>query len=148
MFQRILISLLLMTFSNKLIGQDLGQHQWQNRLLLVVSKDSSNTAFREQLATLNSCKPGLKERKLLLYQVLPDQYKMVAPSENNGSWSTSSDLYQQFNPGNEGFGVILIGLDGGVKLRKNAVLPCEELWAVIDQMPMRRAEIRRQKYSR
>jgi hypothetical protein len=39
------------------------------------------------------------------------------------------------------FKVVLIGLDGGIKLQKNGQLTPEELFGTIDSMPMRRAEM-------
>ncbi|MBT8185067.1 MAG: DUF4174 domain-containing protein, partial [Eudoraea sp.] len=37
------------------------------------------------------------------------------------------------------------GLDGGIKYRKTALLTMEELFSIIDSMPMRRAEMRKKK---
>jgi len=44
----------------------------------------------------------------------------------------------------KGFGLELIGLDGGVKYRSTSAVPLEELWTLIDGMPMRRAELKNQ----
>jgi hypothetical protein len=53
----------------------------------------------------------------------------------------------------QGFEIVLIGLDGGIKLRQDSspekdnlffADPLAELYALIDGMPMRRAEMRRQ----
>jgi hypothetical protein len=38
--------------------------------------------------------------------------------------------------------VLLIGKDGGVKLRAEEPLPAAEFFALIDTMPMRRREMR------
>ena len=43
------------------------------------------------------------------------------------------------------FRVILIGLDGGEKLEQTEVLSAEKLFNTIDSMPMRQAEIRKNK---
>ncbi|OHX63799.1 hypothetical protein NH26_24710 [Flammeovirga pacifica] len=39
------------------------------------------------------------------------------------------------------FEVVLIGLDGGVKLRQSTILSKKALYDKIDSMPMRRAEL-------
>jgi len=39
----------------------------------------------------------------------------------------------------------LIGLDGGVKLKETEVLKKEDLFSIIDSMPMRLREIRQKK---
>ena len=139
------ILLLLTLFSTDMSGQDIAKHRWENRLLLVVSKDHSNERLKDQLAVLNSCEQGLTERKLLIYQILPDKYKVSTTYENGGSWHGGSRLYEQFSDTDSSFEAILIGLDGGVKLRKKGLLECKELLAIIDTMPMRQAEIRSKK---
>jgi hypothetical protein len=40
---------------------------------------------------------------------------------------------------------VLIGKDGGEKLRRTTPLSPEELFAIVDAMPMRRAEMRERK---
>ncbi|WP_345165985.1 DUF4174 domain-containing protein [Algibacter aquimarinus] len=37
--------------------------------------------------------------------------------------------------------LLLIGLDGGIKLRQSKMLYCKDLFSVIDVMPMRKSEI-------
>jgi len=46
--------------------------------------------------------------------------------------------------GSVAFASILVGKDGGVKLRSNAPVSAERLSNVIDAMPMRRREMREQ----
>ena len=43
----------------------------------------------------------------------------------------------------EDFEVILIGLDGGIKLQQTEVLKKEALFNIVDAMPMRRNELNR-----
>ena len=43
--------------------------------------------------------------------------------------------------------MVLIGLDGGVKLEKQEVLSMKELFSIIDAMPMRANELRNQNNS-
>lgn len=52
-----------------------------------------------------------------------------------------SGLRRVYRP--EGFTVILVGKDGGEKLRRRRVVAVEELNALIDTMPMRRNEMHR-----
>ena len=148
MLHRILIPLFVTLFTADLKGQDIFKHRWENRLLLVLSKEYSDIKLTEQLSVLNNCKQGLTERKLLVYQILPDKYKISTTYGNEETWQLSPVLYEQFSAADTPFEIILIGLDGGIKLRKEDQLACEELWAVIDKMPMRQAEIRRQNNSK
>ncbi len=131
------------------LAQDLSVHQWENRVLLILSESSSDipinsgsqhSLFQAQLDTLQQYSSGLRERKLLIYQVMPSKFR----SADKG-WQSSSMLYQKYKQTNAPFEVVLIGLDGSVKLRQTKILSSAELFAVIDGMPMRRAELQRQK---
>ena len=50
-------------------------------------------------------------------------------------------LASQFGIGANGFSVVLIGKDGGEKLRVNDVPDLQAIYAVIDGMPMRGREM-------
>lgn len=43
--------------------------------------------------------------------------------------------------GGAGYAIRLVGKDGGVKLRRGAPVPLEEIFALVDAMPKRRVEI-------
>ncbi|MDP5169171.1 MAG: DUF4174 domain-containing protein [Bacteroidia bacterium] len=123
-------------------AQDLATHRWEHRVLLVMVSDPSSPALLRQLAAWQSQAQGLKERKLVVYQLSPAQARMgLSP---HGEWSAPSTLYASYKQQESGFEVVLIGLDGGVKERRTELLPCEELFAIIDGMPMRRAELRKE----
>lgn len=122
-------------------AQDLAAHHWQDRLLLIVADAADHPALRQQLAELQKEKEGLDERKLVIYQVLPGKYRVGLDDE--GPWQISGKMYNRFQEAGASFSVLLIGLDGGTKLGRGALLSCEELFAVIDGMPMRRAEMRK-----
>ena len=55
------------------------------------------------------------------------------------------DFVVQTQFGAKLFSVTLIGKDGGEKLRRTTLLAPEELFAIVDAMPTRRAEIRDRK---
>lgn len=52
-------------------------------------------------------------------------------------------LFSAYRVNKPAFTIILIGKDGGEKYRTNKILLPEKLFAIIDAMPMRRAEMRR-----
>lgn len=54
--------------------------------------------------------------------------------------AASGQLRSQFKP--DGFEVVLVGKDGGVKIRQKTPLTSEDLLATIDRMPMRKANLR------
>ena len=122
-------------------AQDLSKHQWKDRLILIVA-EQKNEKFQQQLTELQKHQQGLNERKLVIYQILPEKYTTGFEGEN---WKNSSDLYSKYKTKKSDFRVILIGLDGGEKLEQTEVLSAEKLFNTIDSMPMRQAEIRKNK---
>tara|TARA_R110002020_G_scaffold343246_2_gene557547 strand:+ start:253 stop:633 length:381 start_codon:yes stop_codon:yes gene_type:complete len=122
-------------------AQDLSKHQWKDRLILIVA-EQKNEKFQQQLTELQKHQQGLNERKLVIYQILPEKYTTGFEEEN---WKISSDLYSTYKALKSDFRVILIGLDGGEKLKQTEVLSAEKLFNTIDSMPMRQSEIRRNK---
>jgi hypothetical protein len=121
-------------------AQDLSKHKWENRLILILTTDENNSAFQSQLAEFRKDLTGLKERKLIIYQVMPGEYKIGLDGTNK---KKSGRLYNDYKKTDSGFEVILLGLDGGIKLQQNELLNLEKLYATIDVMPMRRRELER-----
>lgn len=121
-------------------SQDLSSHQWEDRLVLILTDDTSSTIYQEQTEELYSDLNGLKDRKLVIYTVLPNQFKR--DDREKDGWIQSDDLYSEYKKSDESFEILLIGLDGGVKLRQSEFLLNEDLFGRIDRMPMRRNELR------
>ena len=125
----------------QLNAQDLSFHRWENRLLLVLADDPDLLIFKQQMQQLQSEKPGHDERKLLIYQATPKKYRAGTGMSHN--WKNSGKLYSRYKKTDAPFEILLIGLDGGIKLCQTAKLSCAELFATIDVMPMRQAEMSR-----
>lgn len=119
-------------------AQDFESYKWKNRLVIILSNDKDSEIFQKQLKELDSDHEGLKERKLIVYKILPEGQKITY---HDGTWIYNSEMYRQYTNKNEYFKVVLIGLDGGIKLNQNKLLTIEELFSKIDVMPMRRSEI-------
>lgn len=121
---------------------DMQAFEWEKRVLLVISDDSLNEKYLEQLKEFQYHKSGLNERKLVIIEVLKNKYRI---DEVGQSWKFSNSLYKKYSNTESGFQIILIGLDGGVKVRKYDVLQAENLFSKIDGMPIRRSELRKMK---
>ncbi|NBC02178.1 MAG: DUF4174 domain-containing protein [Bacteroidetes bacterium] len=135
----LLFTILIATTMNAL-SQDLSSHQWEDRLVLILTDDTNSTKYQEQIEELYSNPEGLNDRKLVIYTVLPNKF-MRDDRESKG-WITSDELYLKYKKSKGSFEILLIGLDGGVKLRQSEFLLNEDLFGRIDQMPMRRNELR------
>jgi hypothetical protein len=112
--------------SLQLDQETLDQYLWKNRPVLLFAPSERDEAYRLQMDTLAANKSGLAERHIV---VLSD---VSAPG--------GSQLREALQI--DGFEIVLIGKDGGVKLRSKTPLDVEKLYAVIDAMPMRRREMR------
>jgi hypothetical protein len=118
-------------------AQNLSQHLWKNRVILILSED--NSAFERQMLAFKANEKGIYERSLIVYHLKSDEYEQVMPK---GDVQRSTNLFKKNNQANVSFELILIGLDGGIKLRQKEFLSCEKLFAIIDSMPMRSADIK------
>lgn len=137
---KLLLSTIIFFFMMTTQAQDLSSHQWQERVLLVISEDTSNVVFKKQLADLSHTREELIERKLVIYQIKPDAFKKGLENEE---WKTGGDLFRKYKGTFASFRMILIGLDGGEKLNQTKFLSSKDLFVLIDGMPMRQAEIRK-----
>lgn len=121
-------------------GQDISKHTWKNRLLLVITDHPNNLDFQKQINLLKKDRKGLVERKLIVYQITSGAYRegLLYTSV----WQESKVLFEHYVSKDDAFEIILIGLDGGIKLRQTELLDTETLFSTIDKMPMRRSEMK------
>ena len=136
-----LLVLSLVFISIQIYAQDLDQHRWEDRLLLILVDDPSDELYIQQLKVFQAEAAGMQERKLMVYQITPEQYKTGYKPDI--PWKTNDQLYQKRKQTHAPFEIQLIGLDGGTKLTQTELLTTEKLFAIIDGMPMRRAEMRK-----
>ncbi len=108
---------------------DLSQFHWKKRPVVVFADSTEDPAFIEQLELLRAGVAELAERDVV---VLTD----TAPAAR-------SAMRLKLRP--RGFMLVLIGKDGGVKLRKPFPWDVREITRSIDKMPMRQREIREEK---
>lgn len=142
--------ILLILFTNTMLmvsSQILEKHQWENRILLVISEENvTNEDYSNQLKIIDDSHQGFKERKLIVYSVLPRKHSLLDFTKNQqANWVQNSELYSNYNQENKPFKVILIGLDGSIKQEKTTLFNTTELFSIIDGMSMRKAEMRNKK---
>lgn len=110
--------------TRQLATADLGALRWQARPVLVLG-DPDRSAT--QLALLEAEAAGLSDRQMPVLTGTLDEARGLLPRLDTP----------------EGFAVVLIGKDGGVKRTYDRPVDPSELFAVVDSMPMRRDEMRR-----
>lgn len=126
-----------------LSAQDISAHRWQDRVLILLTDEQPSALVEEQVAIFQKEEEGLRERRLVVYRISPTTWRKGLSSSAEARVTGSSNLYQRFNPDKKSFQLVLIGLDGGTKWRVDEVVSCADIFALIDGMPMRRAEMRR-----
>ena len=137
---RLFLIILITTMAMTLNGQNLKEHLWENRIVLIITSGSESETYTSQIEAFNINSQEFDARKLIIYKVLPNKYK-VENSEDN-SWVSDSRLYTLYNSNDKDFKIILIGLDGNIKIEQSELLTTKDLFATIDSMPMRRSELR------
>ncbi|MDH4439097.1 MAG: DUF4174 domain-containing protein [Rhizobium sp.] len=112
---------------------DLG---WKNRVVLVFG-NADNPKVAKQVKLLEKEQGGLEERDMVVVSVSKERATAVygnVPALDPDSVRKDAGIEDG------GFQVVLVGKDGGIKLRSENVIGDVEMFDFIDQMPMRRAE--------
>ncbi len=99
-----------------------------HRLVVVVAMPGDPRATKQH-ALLEDDAAALRERDVVIQDMTPDAARRDRPELGVGSRAA--------------FEVLLIGKDGGVKLRRDKPVAAFEITALIDTMPMRQDEMRR-----
>jgi hypothetical protein len=139
-YNKTFILFIMILISAGMEAQDLGVHRWENRLVLILTNQTDNEKYRYQVEDFKNHLDGLNERKILVYHITQDGYKVGLSKEKWQKAKTDYSVYKKTVGQPE---IILIGLDGGVKLRTNEFLSSQRLFAIIDVMPMRMQEIKK-----
>lgn len=128
----------------KVTGQELRNHLWENRVIVIQTKDEHSMQYRKQLEEFVNSVKELNERKLVLYQIVNQRIKYTdfKKSSHTSVWEELTEPDQFIMDKFENFRIELIGLDGGVKLKSNETVTKEELFKLIDSMPMRIYELK------
>jgi len=108
---------------------DLSEFRWKKRPIVVFADSENDPAYLEQIDLLEARTEALIERDVV---VLTD----TDPAAR-------SALRLKMRP--RGFMLVIVGKDGGIKLRKPFPWNVREISRSIDKMPMRQREIREAK---
>jgi len=137
----IFLSVMTFNISN---SQQLESHLWTNRVIIVKTSDSDDNTFLKQLKAFKKDQAGMIERKLVLYTVIKDDIKFTEFKSNQQKqlrYNSLDKSAQKLFDTTSAFEVVLIGLDGNIKLKQYEFLSLKELYTGIDGMPMRQTEL-------
>ena len=119
------------------------KHQWKDRVLIVCASSPTNVGYKRQDQLLTKGKKGMKERDLIIYRLYEDHW--LDPESELLSEDQADAIFKEYSIPKGTFSVLLIGKDGGVKMRKDDIVSTREVFQLIDSMPMRQQETRRSK---
>lgn len=104
---------------------DLNEFLWTNRVIVVFADSPADPRYIEQIDLLNDGLAALGDRDVLI--LTDTDPKALSP------------IRTQLRP--RGFSMVLIGKDGGVKLRKPRPWSVREISHSIDKFPDRQREV-------
>jgi len=137
----IFTQLLLMT-ANAQPPEIPGKHHWKHRILLVFSEAPANAQLQQQSSIIAANQEGMKDRHMVVYRIY--QASVKGPDNTEYGAEGAKKLRNQYGIQPGAFAVVLIGKDGGEKHRQTQAITADALFAIIDAMPMRKSEMRRQ----
>lgn len=124
--------------STTTMAQNIDSFKWKNRIVLLKDSNFNSVKLQEQLKALQSNLEKLHDRDILIF-VLTDE--AVFDTLKSKTKLQPLLIIEEF--GLKDFqGLILIGKDGGLKLKDSFVVSPSTICNLIDSMPMRRAELK------
>jgi len=132
-----LVWLLLMATPFPAQAVDLSRHRWQHRPLLVFAPDAGHPAYARLEQALAGQRAQLGDRDMRIYRIVDQRVSL----EGEPLDDSARTWRQRMGVAAGAFTVILVGKDGGVKLRGGSDTTLGGIFRLIDGMPMRRRQM-------
>ena len=123
-------------------AQRLKSFNWSNRIILVFEDPVDKEPFEKQIKELKSDPEGLQERKILIFTITDE---VILDQDGKKYDIALLEEVRKLQSITNKFELVLIGLDGGIKLRVSERISPDVLYSLIDGMPLRQAEFQRKK---
>jgi hypothetical protein len=122
---------------------DLDSLRWKERVFVLFSPSQSDASFQLQKQGLDSSAEGVLERDLVVLEIIEKGQSRAG--NQLLSEKSVQDIRKRLGVMGGSFQVLLIGKDGGVKLRSSEPVSMKDLFGLIDSMPMRQQEMESKK---
>lgn len=123
--------------SSQVFAMDsLPELKWKNRVVIIFGASTDREA-EQQTAAIKEQTSELADRDMVILRVLGDEVRSVYG--RSPQVVDAKALKKDVGVDDDGFHVVLIGKDGGVKLRSERPVGGLEMFDLIDRMPMRRS---------
>ncbi len=136
----VLVVILLSTFRGS--AQELTDYRWKNRVLLLFDESWESVAIKSQLEKFSKVREEMVDRDLILFIVT---HKGIFTESGRPQDMLLKDAYDTANVSEKFKGIVLIGKDGGIKLKKDLEINPQLVFDLVDSMPMRKAEMQSSK---
>lgn len=123
------------------LNAQMEKHRWKDRVILLFADNKEASSYRAQLKTFKGQEAALEDRNLVLYRIFNTEG--TGPDQEALPTRSLQQLTKRYRDRSTPFTFVLLGKDGGVKWRSTEPVSKQDLYALIDGMPMRRAEMRR-----
>lgn len=131
----IVVFFIIISLFNQDKQMTLEDMKWKNRVVLYFPEEGiGNIPFTDSLHL------AIEDRKIA-YFIFEDS--VVSNVDITFSPTYLQQLKNKYQLGSKGNLYVLLGLDGGVKLKKEDALDWDLIFNTIDAMPMRQSEIRK-----
>ncbi|NNK75467.1 MAG: DUF4174 domain-containing protein, partial [Maribacter sp.] len=79
----------------------------------------------------------------IIYKITNDEFSSINYITNKTIYGkVSKEINEKILNENQNFELVLIGLDGIIKLKRNEILTTDDLFSIIDSMPMRKYKLK------
>ena len=143
-FIRIALSVIVLMASAALIparaaAAELGDYLWQSRPLLLFAPTENDPRLVETMRRIEASRCDFADRDMVLGRIVTEGTSTLGGEVVDTN--EAQRLRSEFGMGASSFSAVLIGKDGGEKLRVNDVPDLQTIYAVVDGMPMRGREM-------
>jgi len=117
------------------MAAELSDYLWQSRPLLVFAPSDSDPRLVETVRRIEGSRCDFVDRDMVLGRIVTEGTSTL--DGHVVDTNQARRLLSEFGISPKGFSVVLIGKDGGEKLRVNDIPDLQAIYAVVDGMPMR-----------
>ena len=120
------------------MAAELNDYLWDRRPLLLFAPAESDPRLVETMRRIEASRCDFVDRDVVLGRIVTEGTSTL--DGHVVDTNQAQRLRSEFGIGAESFSVVLLGKDGGEKLRAANVPDLQTIYAVIDGMPMRARE--------
>lgn len=135
MWKMLLLLVATLTTSQVFAMDSLSDLRWNKRAVLIFGQ-SDDPQVIEQTRRLERQKRDLEDRDMVLIRISSQDAAVIY----GDAATPDADALRKEAGVQDGFQILLVGKDGGVKFQSRTVVDDIEIFGLIDRMPMRRAE--------